>query len=184
MLYIMRHGRTDWNEEKRLQGRSDIPLNALGKKMAEEAHEKYKDLHLDECFCSPLKRARETAEIVLADRNVPIIFDDRLKELGFGKYEGLEDIYEKPECNVHMLFVHPEKYVADGGAESLDELLKRAKEFLEKKIYPDLAMGKDILIVAHGAVNCGIITTYKNLPLKDFWSSGLAQCVATRLDED
>lgn len=63
MLYIMRHGRTDWNERNKLQGRTDIPLNAAGRKMAEEAAAVYKNVPLDVCYCSPLARARQTAEI-------------------------------------------------------------------------------------------------------------------------
>ena len=65
MLYIMRHGKTEWNELHKLQGRTDIPLNEEGRKMAEQAREKYKDVSFDICYCSPLIRARETAEIVL-----------------------------------------------------------------------------------------------------------------------
>ncbi len=182
MLYIMRHGRTDWNEEKRLQGRTDIPLNENGRKMAEAAHEEYKNLHLDECFCSPLQRARETAEIVLAGRDIPIIIDDRLKEMGFGEYEGLKEVYNKPEYNVHTLFVSPETYIADKGAESIEDLFKRNREFLDEVIAPELKAGKDILIVAHGAVNSGLITTFKGLPTKDFWSAGLAQCRILKLE--
>ena len=71
MLYIMRHGRTDWNERNKLQGRTDIPLNAAGRKMAEEAAAVYKNVPLDVCYCSPLARARQTAEIFLKNRNIP-----------------------------------------------------------------------------------------------------------------
>ena len=51
MLYIMRHGRTDWNERNKLQGRTDIPLNEAGRKMAEEAAAVYKNVPLDVCYC-------------------------------------------------------------------------------------------------------------------------------------
>ena len=90
MFYILRHGRTDWNEEHRLQGEVDIPLNETGRQMAYDAAEKYKDIDFDICYCSPLKRAQETARIFLADRNpaVEIITDNRLHEMCFGDYEG------------------------------------------------------------------------------------------------
>ena len=90
MLYIMRHGRTDWNDRHKLQGSTDIPLNENGRAMAEKAREEYRDIPLDECWCSPLIRARETAEIVLRDRGIPIRIDERLREMGFGTYEGTE----------------------------------------------------------------------------------------------
>ena len=90
MLYIMRHGRTDWNVERKLQGHTDVPLNEEGRQMAEEAAVRYKEVSIDTCYCSPLVRAKETAEIVLRDRNIPIWFDDRLVEMGFGEYEGIK----------------------------------------------------------------------------------------------
>ena len=67
MLYIMRHGKTDWNAKHKLQGRTDIPLNEEGIQMAEQAKEKYKDVNFDICYCSPLVRAKQTAEIVLEE---------------------------------------------------------------------------------------------------------------------
>lgn len=70
MLYIMRHGKTDWNAKHKLQGRTDIPLNEEGIQMAEQAKEKYKDVNFDICYCSPLVRAKQTAEIVLEGRNL------------------------------------------------------------------------------------------------------------------
>ena len=65
MLYIMRHGKTEWNAMHKLQGRMDIPLNEEGREMAEKAREEYKNLNIDICYCSPLVWAKETAEIVL-----------------------------------------------------------------------------------------------------------------------
>ena len=70
----MRHGKTDWNAKHKLQGRTDIPLNEEGIQMAEQAKEKYKDVNFDICYCSPLVRAKQTAEIVLEGRNIPIVY--------------------------------------------------------------------------------------------------------------
>ena len=94
MLYIMRHGRTDWNDAYKLQGRTDIPLNDAGRRMAQEAAQRYREVSFDVCFCSPLIRARETAEIFLKGRDTPILFDDRLKEMCFGVCEGSENVFE------------------------------------------------------------------------------------------
>ena len=51
MLYIMRHGKTDWNAMRKLQGRTDIPLNEEGRQMAEHARTEYADIHFDICYC-------------------------------------------------------------------------------------------------------------------------------------
>ena len=53
MLYIMRHGKTDWNALHKLQGRTDIPLNEEGRAMARAAREQYREVHFDICYCSP-----------------------------------------------------------------------------------------------------------------------------------
>ena len=74
MLYIMRHGKTDWNIQHKLQGRTDIPLNEEGRQMAKQAREDYLNIPIDICYCSPLIRARETAELVLQGRNISILW--------------------------------------------------------------------------------------------------------------
>ena len=151
MIYILRHGKTDWNKRKKLQG--------------------------DVCYSSPLSRARETAEIILKDRNVPIIFDDRLIEMAFGKYEGIERSFDIPGCPINILFEHPEEYIApEDAGESLDDLYKRTGSFLDEVIRPLDKAGKDVLIVAHGALNSCMLTQAKGLPRKDFWSHGIVQC--------
>ena len=150
MLYIMRHGKTDWNVLHKLQGRTDIELNDEGRKMAEEAANLYKNIHFDICYCSPLRRAKETAEIFLKGRNTPIICDDRLKEMSFGKYEGTEsnfleaNKYKASDNQVNILFDSPEKYIAPDDGESFKELYKRTGEFLKEIIEPQLKEGKDI----------------------------------------
>ena len=99
-LYFVRHGETDWNAERRLQGRRDIPLNALGRKQAARSGELVANLlaisgATPQQFAftaSPLSRARETMEIMRAELGVPpqdYTIDARLAELSFGKWEGL-----------------------------------------------------------------------------------------------
>ena len=182
MLYIMRHGITDWNKKYRLQGRTDIPLSEEGRQMAENAYKEYKDVHIDVCYSSPLSRAKETANIVLKDRNIPIITDDRLVEMSFGEYEGLENCFSIPDCPINIMFTNPEKYVTSiGGAETFEELFNRTGSFLKEVIDPLLKEGKDVLIVGHGMMNCSIISQIRNIPLEKFWSIGIEQCKLMRL---
>ena len=182
MLYIMRHGRTDWNDRHKLQGRTDIPLNDEGRRMAEKAALEYAGVRLDVCWCSPLIRARETAEIVLRGRDVPVFYDDRLREMSFGEYEGLENSFSIPDCPVNVIFQHPEAYTASvGGAETFEELFARTGEFLREVIDPLLKQEKDVLIVGHGAMNLSIISQIRRLPRKDFWSVGIENCKMVRL---
>ena len=182
MLYIIRHGETDWNAQHRLQGRTDIPLNDTGRRMAEMARIGCRDIHFDLCFCSPLIRAKETAEILLRGRDVPIVTDDRLKEMGFGNYEGLADSFQIPDCPINVFFHSPEKYTdPPGGAESLDNLFARTGAFLRERVDPLLQEGKDVLIVGHGAMNSSIVCQVRKLPREKFWSAGIENCRLMRL---
>jgi probable phosphoglycerate mutase len=178
----MRHGKTDWNAQNKLQGRTNIPLNAEGRRMAAEAAKKYADIHFDLCYCSPLVRAKETAEIVLKGRNVPIIVDERLIEMSFGIFEGIDNIYQIPDCPLNIFFQQPEKYVSPvGNAESLDDLYQRTGAFIKEIVEPQLQQGKDLLIVGHGAMNSSIICQIQGIPREDFWSAGIENCKLIRL---
>ena len=94
-LYVIRHGKTDWNKEYRFQGAHDIPLNEEGRQAARKLGEHLKDVHFDYVFSSPLSRAYETACIVietpgsLRHSKGPIKTDPLLTEVSFGELEGL-----------------------------------------------------------------------------------------------
>lgn len=181
MLYIMRHGLTDWNKEMRLQGQNDIPLNDDGIRMAKEASDLYKDVHFDIAFCSPMIRARQTAELLLAGRDVPIVYDDRLREMCFGICEGIKD-YRNPNTSpVSKFFLAPASYNGIEGGESLDDLFKRTGEFLDDKVYPLLSQNKDVLIIGHGAMNSSIVCQIKNRSRKEFWDEGIENCRLLKL---
>ncbi|MBR6295463.1 MAG: histidine phosphatase family protein [Treponema sp.] len=183
MLYIIRHGKTDWNNEYRLQGRTDIPLNEEGRKMAREAAKKYAGIHFDVCYSSPLVRALETARILLEGRDVPIITDERLREMCFGEFEGLKDCFLHPEWAIYKFFKDTENYVAEKGAESLDELYERTGDFLRSVVKKDLEAGKDVLIVGHGAMNNSIVAQVRGIPRKDFWTTAIPNCELIELGE-
>ena len=183
MLYIMRHGKTDWNAKKKIQGGTDIPLNDEGRAMAEAACREYKDVPIDICYCSPLIRAKETADIFLKGRDIPIVYDDRLKEMGFGIYEGVENSFSIPGCPVNEFFYHPEKYIEPvEGGESLDNLFGRTGAFLDEVVYPKLAEGKNILIIGHGAMNSAIVCRIKfGGDRSRFWEEGIPNCKLIQL---
>ena len=181
-LYIMRHGRTDWNDQRRLQGRTDIPLNDEGRRMAEAAAAEYADIPFDICFCSPLVRAAETAQILLRGRNVPIEYDERLVEMSFGVYEGTANSFQIPDCPVNEFFFHPETYdIAVEGGENTQEMFDRTGAFLRERVYPLVEQGRSVLIVGHGAMNLSIVCQVRGIPVKDFWSTGIENCKLLKL---
>lgn len=181
MLYIMRHGKTDWNAKHKLQGHADIPLNEEGRQMAEKAGEEYDGPAFDVCYCSPLVRAKETAEIFLKGTHTPIIADPRLIEMSFGVYEGIENSFQIPDCPINELFNDPEHYEPVKDGESLQELFARTGEFVEEVIEPLMKEEKNVLIVGHGAMNASIIGRIRKTPLKDFWNDLGKNCELRRL---
>ena len=87
-LYVIRHGQTDWNVAGKCQGMTDIELNSTGIKQAEQARNEITNYKIDLIICSPLKRARKTAEIINEVTNCKIISDERIIERCVGKIEG------------------------------------------------------------------------------------------------
>lgn len=139
-IYLMRHGETDYNQKGLIQGSLDIPLNENGIKLAELTRDGFRaeGLTFDLAYCSPLVRARKTAEILLEGTDTPVIYDDRICEMNFGEGEGvlLKDVSIKPVLkNIDYLFNDPEKYHATEAGESYEALFSRVEDFLEQEIF-------------------------------------------------
>ena len=136
-LLLARHGETEWNRELRIQGSSDIELNALGRQQALELAEELAGIPLDAIYSSDLIRARATAEAVAATHGLEVREDPRLRERSFGSWEGLtrDDISALPEGSHH-----------DG--ETDDEVRERVLEAVQA--IADAHPGEQVLVVSHG----------------------------------
>ena len=164
VIYVVRHGQTDWNLENRWQGRSDIILNSTGVDQAMETKKRLAFVDFDICISSPLKRAAKTAEII-SDGKCDIVYEDLLIERCFGKREGVVDnkkILRKLDYNLD------ENY-GDLKFETFRELLKRAEKVLAKiKAMEE----ENILVVSHGeflkALNYAIIGYDENTDFRDW----------------
>ena len=86
-LYISRHGQTPWNVEDLICGRTDVPLTELGQQQAKLLAESAKDKGIDVILCSPMLRARQTAQAVSDAIGVPVRIDERLVEFDFGTFD-------------------------------------------------------------------------------------------------
>jgi len=88
---LVRHGQTQWNKEGKYTGQSDIPLNQTGIEQAEAASADILKLEPDLIFSSDLQRATQTAHLIRADQpSIPLITDERLREIHQGEWEGLQ----------------------------------------------------------------------------------------------
>ncbi len=88
-IYLIRHGETDWNRDKRFQGQTDVALNSTGKAQAAELIALMTQLKIEAAFASDLSRAYETAQIALSEVRINIQKDPRLRETNIGEAEGL-----------------------------------------------------------------------------------------------
>ncbi len=139
-IVFVRHGETDWNKTHRIQGTTDNPLNETGVKQAHEAAEKLKGEKFDLIVSSPLKRARQTADILAKGLKLKVTEEENLKERSFGEWEGKhvkEDLGFSPDEPAAFRLSTPP------GGESLPQVALRLYPVLRKY------SGKRILVVAH-----------------------------------
>ena len=162
VLYYVRHGQTDWNFERRLQGQHDIPLNALGREQAVQCGRILRDLFardgrnaedLDYC-ASPLSRARVTMELMRAELGLdPETYrtDARLMEMSFGRWEGFTvDELRKREAPALAARDRDKWNFALPGGESYAQLMVRVRAWYE-------TIERDAVIAAHGGVARALI---------------------------
>ena len=155
MIYFVRHGQTKLNKQKIFQGHIDEPLDDLGALQAINVALELKDEKFDYLFCSPLKRARQTAEAINKYHNLKIVEDKRLAETNLGRMQGQP---YSPD-NIDKYFADPKKYEGEG----FEDVYFRVREFLEE--IKDLK-GKNILIVSHSGVNMFVNFYLKNRNIK------------------
>ena len=179
-IYLVRHGETDWNQAGLLQGQTDIDLNAQGFAQAEEAAERLREVPFEIAFCSPLIRARHTAETIVGDRKIPLTTDERLRELNFGPWEGV-DIRTIKDKNSQP-FTNPGSYIPPEGAESFAQLYARSGEFVEQVLLPLEGTYETVLVVAHGGVNRSILNPVLQIPVSDFWRVHMGNCATAVLE--
>ncbi|MBQ8822612.1 MAG: histidine phosphatase family protein [Lachnospiraceae bacterium] len=180
-LYLLRHGETDWNKVRKIQGCTDIPLNDYGRELARKTGEGMKDIVIDLVITSSLSRARETAELVMAGRTVETIENPQIQEMDFGEYEGRPSDEEPTASILKAFFKNPGAYPPPEKGESIPELLVRTGRFLETLYQDEALRDKSILISTHGAAMTGLVNNIKGqLETNDFWKMGVPpNCAVT-----
>ncbi len=167
MIYIVRHGETDWNIQELMQGHTDVPLNTNGIKQAEEIARDLKDIYLDVIYSSPLSRALETATIINTYHKIKIICDDAIRERQFGSLEG-KTYKEVIEFHPALIFSETWNYpdYRPPGGESVNDIKKRIVYFSNKILKKH--SGKSVLIVSHGVALRILIGSFLGTPPEQF----------------
>lgn len=152
IFYIVRHGETEWNALSKIQGQSDIPLNASGKTQAKKRANELKHVKFDMAFSSDLLRAKETAEIIALEHNLAVKTTQLLRERNYGEFEGAHFDSMKTHQKLMDTLDHNERYKhkITQNVESDEEIATRLLTFLRETAvaYP----GKTILVASHGAI--------------------------------
>ena len=167
-LLLIRHGQTDWNLLGKYQGQTDIALSGEGIRQADLLAQNFPVDTLDIIYTSDLQRALMTAERLAEKFSAPLYADKALRELNFGAWEGLtyQEIAERWPQEVKNLFGAPEKLQIPEG-ETFLMLQRRAMN----KIHEIRAEneGKNVAVVAHGAISKAILTALLHIPLHYVW---------------
>lgn len=174
-IYFVRHGQTAWNLQGKMQGNTDIPLNHTGKKQAEMTREKLRHIKMDRIYCSPLTRAKETAEIINTIWKLPIQFDERLRERNFGEFEG----QSSKGLDLQALWKQDANPPFTGAEDSLS-FYQRITSFLDDIV--DIAGKENILIVAHGGVSIPYYCYFHGYQKEDLSSLLLKNCEVRKME--
>jgi len=174
MIYIVRHGQTENNKAHVLQGRSDVPLNAEGIKQAKALRDRFANegIRLDLVFTSPLIRAIQTADILTGNSNVYKILDERLIEMDYGPYEGMDLLNPAPEVKTFFSdFAHNP---APKGMEPLSDVVARLGSFLDD--IKAEAQHKNVLISTHAIAMKGALEYLTPDSEGSYWSKYIGNC--------
>ena len=178
IIYITRHGETEWNAEGRIQGHTDVPLSERGQEQAQMLARRLSSVHIDAAYSSDLSRAAETARVALGERDVPLTFTEELREYSKGVFEGLTEaeyreaypeLYE-PSMENNLDFAPPNGETIRETSSRLAGIVQRVKS---------AHLDENVLIVGHGgSLRAGIVSLL-DLPLEANWKFAMHNCSLT-----
>ena len=164
-IFLMRHGETAWNQEKRVMGRLEIPLSRKGISQGKRIARLLPDLEIRAIYTSPLRRALETARILAKECHKSLKINPNLTEVAFGRWQGyrFDDLIK--DKAYHRFLKTPLKAAVPGG-ETIVDVQRRGLRAIRRAIreYPK---GR-LLFVSHGDVIRAILCHYLKLPLQEF----------------
>lgn len=167
-VYITRHGQTEWNVQKRMQGHQDSELTPLGVQQAEWLSRSMEQVELDAVYASSSPRALRTAEIIMGERDLPLTACDEFKEIGMGVWEGRDTAelqLQYPEQH-QFFWGDPEQFSVEG-SETFAAVQERALGKLRE--IADLHEGGSVLIVTHTVVIKVLMAYFEDRAMNKLW---------------
>ncbi|MCR5635474.1 MAG: histidine phosphatase family protein [Lachnospiraceae bacterium] len=146
-IWLTRHGQTNLNKNRLMQGLTDEPLNDTGRSQAEKMRKLIGDVKFDAVYASPLDRAGETASIISGFDRKDIIIDKRIIEADFGKYE--KKPYGSLGIKMTAYWAFPELFKTPDTVETVASMVERSRSFLKELEHKDY---ENVLVVCHGGI--------------------------------
>lgn len=167
-LYVIRHGETEWNAQKRMQGRLDSDLTAKGIHHAKLLGRKLASTEFVAVISSPSRRTTETAKLIIGNHLLPFKTDERLMEIQLGNWQGktLDEIQAMDPERYDCYRYHPRLFKIDEG-EAFHDVKVRLEGFLQS--IEDTYQSGNLLIVTHGVVIKTLQMICKNKLFDQFW---------------
>lgn len=180
-LWLVRHGQTDWNVQKRYQGHSDIPLNAVGKTQARQIGARLASERLHAIISSDLRRTAQTAEAIAAHHKLTVQLEPGLREANFGVFEGLryKDVIGEHKAMAEAWFADPEHPPEDG--EKLSDVAARVSASVDA-LLAQFASNKRLLLVGHDGSLRLLLCHLLEMPMPQYWRFNLDPCSLTRVN--
>ena len=180
-LLIVRHGETDWNSDGRIQGHTDVRLSERGAQQAALLGERLASTPIHAAYCSDLSRAAETAELVLADRDVPLQRTPRLREYHKGSFEGLTLAEIKAQYpGLYPTYMEKDLDFAPAGGENTRGV--SARMALITNEIKDRHLDETVLVVGHGGSLRAAMISLLGMPLDGNWRFVFNNCSLTVID--
>lgn len=186
-LILVRHGETEWNRQKRYQGQTDTELNTTGIRQAGKTAERLAQEKISVIYCSDLRRARQTAEIIASKQSerIDIRESPLLREMDFGDYEGLT--FDEMDEQYRLIFSASPSwrsrgpYVRSPNGESIADLAARVEQFSNSTLehHPS---NDTVLIAAHGGTIQVLVCHLLGISLDHWWQIRISGAAVSILE--
>lgn len=186
-LILVRHGETEWNRQKRYQGQTDTELNTTGIRQAGKTAERLAQEKISVIYCSDLRRARQTAEIIASKQSerIDIRESPLLREMDFGDYEGLT--FDEMDEQYRLIFSASPSwrsrgpYVRSPNGESIADLAARVEQFSTSTLehHPS---NDTVLIAAHGGTIQVLVCHLLGISLDHWWQIRISGAAVSILE--
>jgi broad specificity phosphatase PhoE len=175
ILYIVRHGETEWNAQGRIQGHTDISMSDKGRQQARSLARRLARVSFDVAYSSDLSRTRETAQIILGESRIPLHTTPQLREYNKGVFEGLTvHEYARQYPELYQASLVNDLDFAPVGGETIRQTTVRMARFVDE--LKERHLEETVLIVGHGGSLRSFLVALLSLPPEANWKFVMGNC--------